>query len=225
MHMLPRLISTFPRKQFMQTSSAEFREAKQVASGRKGMSAQDIANQQKAGGFSGASTPVPADAPGPGADASSDFQTFQHSSFTVQYPTNWQPSGDQNSMVTLAPKGGVTGDAVAYGAILYSFRPEARDLDGAFQELVASIKQSNPDLRQVGQAEPIRVNGVGGRSIDLLGPSPIQASGKPLQERDWLVAVPNSQGTLVYAVFIAPDKDFNSLRPTFEKMLKTLHVK
>ena len=29
-----------------------------------------------------------------------------------------------------------------------------------------------------------------------------------------------SDGTLLYLIFIAPDKDFTSLRPTFEQMLK-----
>ena len=220
---IDRLISGFPRKQFTQ-GGAEFRQAKQMASGRKGLSAQEIANRQKQGGFAGPSAPVAA-TPGSDVDAGNQFQTLQHSAFTVQYPSNWQSYGDQNSMVTIAPKGGVSENAVAYGAILYGFKPEARDLESAFHELVASIRQSNPDLRQVGQDEVIRVNGVQGKSLDLLGPSPIQSNGRPLQERDWLVAVPNSQGALVYAVFIAPDKDFSSLRPTFEKMLKSLHVK
>jgi hypothetical protein len=220
---IAQLISGFPRKQFTQ-GSAEFRDAKQIASGRKGMSAQEIANQQKAGGFAGPSAPI-AGTPASNVETSASFQTLQHSAFTLQYPSNWQSYGDQNSMVTIAPQGGVSENAVAYGAILYSFKPEARDLDSAFHELVSSIRQSNPDMRQVGQDEPIRVNGVAGKSLDLLGPSPIQSSGKPLQERDWLVAVPSNHGTLVYAVFIAPDKDFNSLRPTFERMLKSLRVK
>jgi len=29
---------------------------------------------------------------------------------------------------------------------------------------------------------------------------------------------------LLYLVFIAPDKDFSSMRPTFEKMLKSMRL-
>ena len=30
---------------------------------------------------------------------------------------------------------------------------------------------------------------------------------------------------MIYVVFIAPDQDFMKLRPTFEQMLRTLHLK
>jgi hypothetical protein len=39
------------------------------------------------------------------------------------------------------------------------------------------------------------------------------------------VAVPNSQGVLVYAIFIAPEQDFSRLRPTYEQMLRSFHVR
>jgi len=32
-------------------------------------------------------------------------------------------------------------------------------------------------------------------------------------------------GTLLYVVSIAPDKDFEALRPTFEQMLKSLKLR
>jgi hypothetical protein len=70
----------------------------------------------------------------------------------------------------------------------------------------------------------VRVNGVEGRSVDLLGNSPLTDNGKPARERDWLVALPRQDGSLFYLVFVAPDRDFSSLRPTFERMLKSLHV-
>jgi len=39
------------------------------------------------------------------------------------------------------------------------------------------------------------------------------------------VSIQRRDGTLVYLVFIAPEKDFDQLRPTFEQMLRTLRVK
>jgi hypothetical protein len=43
-------------------------------------------------------------------------------------------------------------------------------------------------------------------------------------EHDWLVALPQSDGSLRYVVFVAPEADFNKLRPTFEQVLRTLKL-
>jgi len=136
--------------------------------------------------------------------------------------------GDQNSSVTIAPQGGVSNSAVAYGVLINTFQPEDSNasLDQATHELLASLRQSNPDLREIGHDENIRVNGVAGKSVDLIGNSPLQdQSGRSGQERDWLVAVKRRDGSLLYLVSIAPDKDFESLRPTFERMLKSLKLR
>jgi hypothetical protein len=59
-----------------------------------------------------------------------------------------------------------------------------------------------------------------------VGNSPLHdQNGRPTQERDWLVAMMRSDGSLVYVVSIAPEKDFESLRPTFEQMLKSLRLR
>ena len=50
-------------------------------------------------------------------------------------------------------------------------------------------------------------------------------NGRAAQERDWLVATTGRDGSLLYLVSIAPDKDFESLRPTFERMLKSLRLR
>ena len=112
--------------------------------------------------------------------------------------------------------------------MINTYQPEDANasLDQATHDLLASLRQSNPDLRQIGQDENIRVNGVAGKSVDLIGTSPLRdQSGHPSQERDWLVAVMRRDGTLLYVVSIAPDKDFESLRPTFEQMLKSLQMR
>jgi hypothetical protein len=88
------------------------------------------------------------------------------------------------------------------------------------------MRQSNPDLKQIGHDEKILVNGVAGRSAELVGSSPIKdAQGKALEERDWMVTVPRRDGTLLYLVFISPDKDFGKMRPAFEGMVRTLQMR
>jgi hypothetical protein len=81
-------------------------------------------------------------------------------------------------------------------------------------------------LKEIGRDETIRTKSVTGKSSELIGSSPIKdAQGKALQERDWLVAIARRDGTVLYLVFISPDKDFASMRPAFEGMLRTLVVR
>ena len=212
-------IKTLPPKQFVQTSP-QFAQAKQRALGMKPLTAQQIAQQQKqtpgAGSGSGSIAP------------SSNFRQLQHNAFTISYPDNWQAAGDANSAVTIAPQAGVSQDAIAYGVIINGFQPEsANSLDSATHELIAQLRQGNPDLRQVGSDQDIKVNGVSAKSVDMVGASPIKdQQGKAERERDWLVTLPMSDRQhVLYAVFIAPDKDFGQMRPAFENMLRSLHVK
>ena len=109
-------------------------------------------------------------------DPSVNLQRFSHSDFEISYPDNWQVFGDQNSSVTIAPQSGVSNSAVAYGIMINTFQPEDPNasLDQATHELLASLRQSNPDLREIGHDENIRLNGIAGKSVDLVGSSPLQ---------------------------------------------------
>ena len=98
---------------------------------------------------------------------------------------------------------------------------------GAIAGLMDSLRHANPDMREVGQPEDIRVNGVAGRSVDLIGhSSEAGEDGKAMRERDWLVAMNRNDGVLIYLVFAAPENDFEELRPVFEQTsVKSLKLK
>ena len=211
-------VATLPRKTSYRTDSAEFREIKERVGGLSPLTAKQIAEHDQ--------VPTRDDA-GSDVQPSSNLRNFSHSDFDISYPENWRVYGDKNSAVTIAPPNGVTQSAVAYGMMINTYQPEdSNSLDEATHELLASLRQSNPDLREIGHDESIRVNGVAGKSVDLIGNSPLQdQSGHPGRERDWLVAFQRGDGTLVYVVAIAPDKDFESLRPTFEQMLKSIKLR
>ncbi len=156
---------------------------------------------------------------------SRNMTQLQHSAFSISYPENWQVSGNRQSTVTIAPQSGVREGAIAYGVVIGGAQdPNAGSLDQATAELVLTLQQSNPGLRVSGNTQNIDVNGLQGRSVVLTGASPIQQSGDALRERDWLVTVPRPRGGLLYLVFIAPDKDINELRSTYERMLDSLQV-
>jgi beta-barrel assembly-enhancing protease len=218
-------VDTLPRKQY-RSDSAEFRDIKQRVAGMRALTAQEIAAQQKSGGFSGGSQTETGNTgqPGPDIAPSGNFRTLNHNDFQISYPDNWQVFGDRSSAVTIAPQSGVSKNAVAYGVMISSYQPEDpnANLDQNMRDLMNSLRQSNPDLRQIGNADSIRVNGVAGRSVDLIGVSPLQNQrGGKVRERDWLIAMKRNDGSLIYLVFIAPDLDFGRLRPTFEEMLRS----
>ncbi len=174
------------------------------------------AAQGQSGGTVGNSVPA----------SSGTFQTLSNNAFDITYPSNWKVYGDPSSSVTIAPDGGVTENAVAYGVIIEDFQPETdMSLDAATHQLITNLRQSNPGLRTVGNDESIRVNGVMGRSQEMIGTSPIRQGNQALQERDWLVTTQRADGSVTYLVFIAPEKDFARLRPTFEQMLRSFKLK
>src|SRR5947209_4327018 len=164
-----------------------------------------------------------------GVRPNGQMRTLNHNAFSVDYPANWQVMGDQSSDVTIAPDGGVAqnqqGQAeVAYGVMISGFEPEQRSnnpRDDATHELVDQLRQGNPDMRQTGSDESIRVNGAPGRSIEFTSRSPIQGQ----RERDWVVTMLRQDGTVLYMVFVAPERDYGPLRPTFERMLRTVRLK
>jgi hypothetical protein len=128
----------------------------------------------------------------------------------------------------IAPQGGMeatsTGQAAGleYGVLTDRFQPSSANGDtaAATTELLAQIKRENPQL-EPGPATNVIVNGVQGRSLEATNTS---AGSAGAAEHDWLVAVPQTDGSLRYVVFVAPEADFNRLRPTFEQILRTLKV-
>ncbi|HUN89827.1 MAG TPA: M48 family metallopeptidase [Terriglobales bacterium] len=239
-------IQQFPQKQFV-VDTPEFDHIHQLAMNTRAYTAQEIKNHEFSnddsgeGGYSGgrnggrnrgADNDNDEDVPsqprrgGTSSAGSDNYQTLDHNGFTVRYPDDWRPMGDPQSSVTIAAPNGITNNAIATGAIINNFPASSGGLEDATQQLIASLRQSNPALRTVGNDEDITVNGVHGKSQDLIGQSPLtNSNGQPQRERDWLVALPRQDGSLVYVIFISPDQDFMNLRPTFQDMLRSLHLK
>jgi beta-barrel assembly-enhancing protease len=244
-------IRNWPPKNFV-NNSPTFAGAKSEASRLRVYTAQEIAAGAKQGAWvqynrEHGSVPknLPASNPGSGANnapgpstsgnlsevsfrqvqPSGRFITAQQNDFSISYPDNWGAQ-QGNGGLTIAPSAGVSGNALAYGVIVGEVQDaNAQSLDQATKDLIQNLQQSNPGLRPSGNAQSIQVNGLRGRSVSLLGDSPIQNNGQPVAESDWLVTLPRSQGGLLYAVFIAPEPDFNRLRPTYQKMLDSLQLR
>jgi hypothetical protein len=249
-----REIQNWPRKNYV-SNSPEFASTKQDAAHVKAYSAQEIANGAKAGTWeqqnrknnvvpaSGSTSSNQGSGAGSGSGSGSgtgeeatdvafkqikpsgNFTQHEGQGYTVSYPDNWKVNGDQNTTI-IAPPSGASDTGIAYGVVLGT-RPESggSSLDDATRQLAEGLAQDNPGMKVSGEPKNIDVNGMQGRSLELLGNSPLQLNGKPLPERDLLVAVPRAQGGLVYLVFISPDRDYNQLHPTYQKMLDSLQLR
>jgi len=237
-------IQEWPPKNY-QTSSPAFAGIKQQASGGiKAYTAEEIANGAKQGIWarqnkeSGATPPnLPAVGGGGAAGADVSNVTFEqvkpsgnlkqldHSAFSLAYPDNWQAFGDQNSSVTIAPPAGVSQSGIAYGVVIDLMQNTNTSLDQATQEVIQTIQQGNAGTKISGSVKRMQVNGREARSVELTGTSPVMQNGKPLAERDWLVTVARPQGGALSVVFVAPDNTFPKLKPTYQKMLRSLQLK
>src|SRR5216684_988912 len=158
-------VATLPPRNYL-SDSTEFASVKQRVAGMKPLTSEQVAAMQKQGDTQAPQSHTAAD-----ISPSSTLKPFRHNDYEISYPENWQVFGDQSSNVTIAPRSGVSQNAVAYGAIIANFQPEdsAASLDAATHELLTSLRQSNSDLRQIGHDESIRVNGAAGKSVDLIG--------------------------------------------------------
>jgi hypothetical protein len=240
-------IAPWPPKNYTANTN-DFVNAKQYAASQKTYTAQEIdagakqkiwAQQNQKNGAIGPSVPKAqntGDAGNPQAPAaitnvsykeikpSSRFTQFQQSGLNIAYPDNWKAGASQNS-VTIAPQQGVAQNGIAYGAIISAANVDASQLDQATDQLVQQLQKDNPGMKVYSSPSSIQVNGQQGRSVYLSGTSPIQQNGQAVPERDWLVTLPDPKGELMYVVFVAPERDFNQLRPTYQKMLDSLQLK
>jgi beta-barrel assembly-enhancing protease len=210
-------ISKYPRKTYRR-NSAQFEQIKSAVAKMHPLTMQQVAQQQKQQPQGQIGEINPQD-----VMPSGQFRTMDHSAFQISYPDNWQVAGDANSAVTIAPSAGVAQNAIAYGVIINGVRPQSgRDsLDQATQDLLSSLQQSNPGLRVANNPQDIQLNGAPGKSVYLTGTSPLQGQ----RERDWLVTVQRRDNSVLYLVFIAPERDFGRLAPAYEQMLRSLRIK
>ena len=145
----------------------------------------------------------------------------------IEYPENWQVMmpKKQGQSVAIAPQAGITSDGVGYGVVLNGVAPpkgERMSIDEVTRQLVQDMEQ-NETLQQVGNAQPISVGGIQGRSVTLHSVSPLPATnGQPQRERDWLVTVPQHDGSVIFMVFVAPHTEFDRFQPTYEAMLDSV---
>jgi beta-barrel assembly-enhancing protease len=154
---------------------------------------------------------------------SQTFVGFDQATFVITHPENWKASIDGTS-ARIAPEAGAAQDVIAYGVAIATV-PTSGSLADSTDTLIQALEKSNPGMHALDDPRKIRVGPLRGRAANLAGNSPVLKDGQPLPERDWLVTLPRPDGSMLYLVFIAPEKDFSQLRPTFQRMLDSVQLK
>jgi len=207
------ILSRFPVKQYASGDSAEFTAAKNALS--------SISTEAVGPAESSAAEPVLRRLSSKDWATNDKFTDYDHGAFRVSYPAGWVLKGDRNTSLTIYPEGGASNESVAYGTILSGFTPRrgGNDLSEGTRQLVVSMQDTNPSLRQASNPVNISVNRRPGRSLEMVGESAVRENGKPLQERIRLVTLKGKGGVVLYMVFVAPNPDFDALRPVFDRIM------
>jgi Zn-dependent protease with chaperone function len=165
--------------------------------------------------------------------------------FQVSYPENWQayPSSDGLGVTFIPPGGAVEArgpSCLVYGAVINRYRPigdnslwtglkqrSFRYVGGrgalveATNDLLDSALQNNPHLDFArGSGRRGSIDGAPIIALTLVGRSPVTGRG----ERAQLYARELEDGDIVYAIFVAPDDEYDNFRPVFERMLRGLKI-
>jgi hypothetical protein len=168
------------------------------------------------------------------AAPSSRFASFRQRNgfFELQHPDNWRAHESDNGFgVTIVPDGGVveTEDGqqgILYGVIVNHYDPfEGRStqratLESALADITAQVRRTNAHLRPSGNARRETIDGQAARSVVLAGPSPITGD----EERVTVFARQMGDDHFLYALFIAPGRDYPALARAFTQMMNSVRV-
>jgi hypothetical protein len=154
-----------------------------------------------------------------------EFRTYDEGGrFRVSVPTNWRelPAG---SAVTFAPDGGygtANGQSVfTHGIEIGEARNESHDLDRATGEMIDSLAQGNPQLRRSSASERMSIGGLPARRTLLSNVS--EATGAHETIELFTTVLPD--GSLLYAVAVAPSNAFPSYRDIFDKIIASVNLR
>jgi beta-barrel assembly-enhancing protease len=143
--------------------------------------------------------------------------------FRVSVPSNWRELAN-GSAVTFAPEGAYgsyNGQGVfTHGVEIGLTRNETHDLETATDELVESLARGNPRLSRRSGYQRTTVSGRSGLQTTLSNVSEVTRGEETIQ----LVTTLLRDGSLFYAVAVAPQDEFSTYRPHFQRVVSSIRV-
>jgi len=142
----------------------------------------------------------------------------------ISVPSNWRQLQDNDS-VTFAPDGGYgqyNGQSVfTHGVELGIARNETHDLQSATDELLDSLSRSNPRMSRPRGYDRVRVGNVGGLRTTVSNVS--DATGE--RENIEVVTAQMRDGNLFYTIAVAPQNEFSSYQPVFDRVVGSINLR
>lgn len=247
-------ISTFPPRTNTVVTTPAFKQARALAKSAKTFTAEETkAGAWKRGNYAAGpgpnagsvaavadnstrpAGPTPTGAPAHylsdavlGLDAG--LATYRGPGFAMDVPGGWMPTQSQDGMVTIAPAGGAGNFGIAYGAMVGMARTgstvalDNNALLNATKQLVQRFTSTEGTLHQSGEIQQANVGQQHGYAVELKGQSPVVDGGGNAAEHDWLVTMARPDGSVGYAVFVAPERDFAKLLPVFRSMAESFRA-
>ena len=143
--------------------------------------------------------------------------------FRVSVPSNWRELSS-NSSVTFAPEGAFgsfDGQSVfTHGVEIGVSRNDTRNLRAATEELVDSLSRANPRLTRRSNYRQQAVAGRDGLHTVLSNVSDVTREEETIQ----LVTTLLADGSLMYAVAVAPQDEYGTYQPHFQRVLQSIRL-
>jgi beta-barrel assembly-enhancing protease len=143
--------------------------------------------------------------------------------FRVSVPSNWREL-PANTAVTFAPEGAYgsyDGQSVfTHGVEIGVSRNETHDLETATEELIESLSRTNPRLDRRSNFRQRSVAGRAGLQTTLSNVSDVTRQEETIQ----LVTTTLRDGSLMYIVAVAPEREYSAYQPHFQRVVESIRL-
>ena len=164
----------------------------------------------------------PAARPLPPAEAATEFRA-PDGSYSFSYPRNWETLQAGDSEQIIAPAGAYgRRDGAAYvthGLFVGTVEGDG-DLRAATDAFLQQQLAANPDFHVQGAPRQISLAGREAYAALVAGPSPV--TGKV--EVNLVHTAFDSDGRLFYLIAVTPEEEFETYRPSFESVVRSLRL-
>jgi hypothetical protein len=155
---------------------------------------------------------------------STQFRTYDEGNlFRVSVPENWRELPD-STVVMFAPDGAygsANGQNVFTHGIEIGFaRNESHDLQQATDELLASLAQSNRQLRRPSRGERTDIDGRPALRTTVSNVSEVTGAPETIE----LYTSQLADGSLLYAIGVAPANAIDTYRNVFDRVVSSIRV-
>ena len=145
-------------------------------------------------------------------------------SFAFAYPQNWESLAVGDSELIFAPAGAYgRKDGAAYvthGLFVGAVGVAGGDLGAATNAFLQQQLKANPDFQVRGEPRQVTLAGRPAYAAVVTGPSPV--TGKVEVNLVYTAFSPDAR--LFYLIAVAPEDEFESYRPAFENVVRSLRL-